>query len=222
MYSVSIDVLPAFRRDFPTSFVDAIDAFNNTSHARVFGWLRAHPPLLAHDQPHLLVQLTQCFELASFYYSHSSDVDSSASTITDTSSSSWRNADGWLNYTRHEREWLGCNCSDDGLNHRTVVTGIFLPQNGLTGKFSSPVFELALLHDGLMEFGLPGYSITGPLPSELGLLTKLLVLSLDGNSFSGTLPTELGQLRRLQALACRDIEGLTVPSTRNSAGCQIW
>jgi hypothetical protein len=79
-----------------------------------------------------------------------------------------------------------------------------------------------LLHDGLMEFGLPGYSITGPLPSELGLLTKLLVLSLDGNSFSGTLPTELGQLRRLQALACRDIEGLTVPSTRNSAGCQIW
>ena len=45
-----------------------------------------------------------------------------------------------------------------------------------------------------------GSSLTGTLPSELGLLTALVELILDGNSLTGSLPTELGLLTSLEMM----------------------
>ena len=42
--------------------------------------------------------------------------------------------------------------------------------------------------------------LTGPLPTEIGLLTKLTTLLLDRNSLAGPLPTEIGKLSSLATL----------------------
>ncbi|KAK3276692.1 hypothetical protein CYMTET_15258 [Cymbomonas tetramitiformis] len=50
------------------------------------------------------------------------------------------------------------------------------------------------------QLDLYANSITGPLPTELGLLTSLQDLHLHDNSITGPLPTELGLLTSLQGL----------------------
>jgi hypothetical protein len=201
VYPISEDLLRSFRDGLPMGFVDAINS-PNTAYAQANGWLRSHPPLAASDESRLLLRLTQRFALASFFYSHNG-------------STSWRESDGWLNYSRHECTWFSCSCQEGDPNRTAaVVTRIVLQQNGLAGRFLSPAFELGLLRDGLLALVLPENSVSGPIPSELGLLTKLKYLWLDGNSLSGTLPTELGQIRSLKSLSCRDVETLSglIPS----------
>eukprot|EP00242_Pyramimonas_sp_CCMP2087_P013635 CAMPEP_0198197358 /NCGR_PEP_ID=MMETSP1445-20131203/982_1 /TAXON_ID=36898 /ORGANISM="Pyramimonas sp., Strain CCMP2087" /LENGTH=307 /DNA_ID=CAMNT_0043866629 /DNA_START=129 /DNA_END=1052 /DNA_ORIENTATION=- len=46
-------------------------------------------------------------------------------------------------------------------------------------------------------------SLTGTLPTELGLFTALKVLFMEDNSFTGTLPTELGAMTKMQELSLR-------------------
>ncbi|WRX21669.1 hypothetical protein QQP08_014156 [Theobroma cacao] len=41
-------------------------------------------------------------------------------------------------------------------------------------------------------------NITGPIPTELGKLSKIQTLDLSDNSFTGEIPTSLGNLRSLQ------------------------
>jgi hypothetical protein len=45
-----------------------------------------------------------------------------------------------------------------------------------------------------------GNEITGSIPEELGLLSKLQLLDLAGNRLSGTIPSSLGQLKSLSSL----------------------
>jgi hypothetical protein len=47
---------------------------------------------------------------------------------------------------------------------------------------------------------LRGNYLRGPIPSELGLLTKLTEIQLEGNNFTGTIPVEVASLERLQML----------------------
>mmetsp|Transcript_12532 Transcript_12532/g.28591 ORF Transcript_12532/g.28591 Transcript_12532/m.28591 type:complete len:90 (-) Transcript_12532:10-279(-) len=48
------------------------------------------------------------------------------------------------------------------------------------------------------DLDLNGHSISGTIPTEIGLLTKLSWrLSLHENSLSGTIPTQIGQLSKL-------------------------
>ena len=47
---------------------------------------------------------------------------------------------------------------------------------------------------------LQNNNITGPIPSELGKLSKLQTLDLSNNFFNGEIPPSLGHLRSLQYL----------------------
>jgi hypothetical protein len=211
LYDVSEDVLDSFLQGLPPAFVESIDS-PGTPHARAFDWLSAHPPLLAGNESQFLLRVTQRFALASFFYSHG------GGGLDPASASTWREADGWLDYTRNECEWHGCDCRHN-LYSGVAVATIDIHQNALVGRFSSPAFELDLLRDWLTNLALPDNSISGPLPTEIGRLTTLATLWLDGNAFSGTLPTELGELGLLKVLGLGNnrLSG-TIPSQVGELG----
>ena len=52
----------------------------------------------------------------------------------------------------------------------------------------------------LLDLNLSYNQLKGPIPSELGLLTKLKILSLYDNQLTGEIPSELGRLTKLQEL----------------------
>ena len=63
---------------------------------------------------------------------------------------------------------------------------------------TSPKYDL--LTGNQIYYHTPGPGLTGPIPPELGLLTRLQSLGLSDNGLSGPIPPELGRLRRLQTL----------------------
>ena len=54
-----------------------------------------------------------------------------------------------------------------------------------------------LLFPVKVYLSLANNGLTGDIPSELGLLTKLSTLELHGNELTGIVPTELGNLSLL-------------------------
>jgi hypothetical protein len=54
----------------------------------------------------------------------------------------------------------------------------------------------------LVELGVDESSMTGTLPTELGLLTDIQWLFVDGSRFVGTLPTQLSNLTKLKHFWC--------------------
>ena len=60
--------------------------------------------------------------------------------------------------------------------------------------------ELGLLSNSLDEISIFKADIEGTIPSELGLLQRLEQISLDGNMITGTLPEELGNATNLDFL----------------------
>ena len=99
---------------------------------------------------------------------------------------SWQRNDNWLS-DQPIREWLGVRT--EGLK----VTGLRLPNNGLTGDLPP---ELADLTD-LDVLDLSRNQLTGELPPELTGLTNLVVLDLSRNQLTGELPPEVAALINL-------------------------
>ena len=54
--------------------------------------------------------------------------------------------------------------------------------------------------NNLIEFYIWGNSISGPLPSELGMMTKLTFLVLNNNYLFGSVPSDLGRMENLTSL----------------------
>ncbi|CAB9518573.1 LRR receptor-like serine threonine-protein kinase [Seminavis robusta] len=69
--------------------------------------------------------------------------------------------------------------------------------NSLTGTIPSSLFSLT---NSMQAITLVGNQLTGPIPTELGLLTTLVGLAVEANLFTGTIPTELGRLTGLRSL----------------------
>jgi hypothetical protein len=88
-------------------------------------------------------------------------------------------------------------------------TSLDLCCNGLTGTIPS---EVSLLTK-LTYLDLCCNSLTGTIPSQLGLLTKLTDLSLWGNNLIGMIPSEIGLLSKLTylSLSNNSLTG-TIPS----------
>ncbi|KAK3281766.1 hypothetical protein CYMTET_10457 [Cymbomonas tetramitiformis] len=75
-------------------------------------------------------------------------------------------------------------------------TSLYLNHNSLTGTVPT---ELGLLSSA-EELSLAYNSLTGTVPTELGLLSSATVLYLHENRLTGTVPTELGLLSSAQDL----------------------
>ena len=76
------------------------------------------------------------------------------------------------------------------------VVSIELLRNNLTGAIPSELGSLS----GLEILSLDGNALTGPIPPELGSLSSLRELLLQFNSLTGPVPPELGSLSGLETL----------------------
>ena len=86
------------------------------------------------------------------------------------------------------------------------VTELDLRSNALTGPLPPELGNLTRLRRLLFSIN----ALTGPLPPEIGQLTRLLDLNLSRNGLTGPLPSELGNLTRLRDLNL-SYNGLTGP-----------
>ena len=106
------------------------------------------------------------------------------------------NGGHWLNNTN----WLGSNPINSWRGVSVASSGrirLALDANRLSGTIPS---ELGNLSD-LSILSLDTNELSGTIPSELGSLSDLIGLSLESNQLTGIIPSELGNLPRLAALS---------------------
>ena len=91
--------------------------------------------------------------------------------------------------------------------------------NTLTGTIPTCVGLLTNLQNFAMEFN----SLSGTIPSSIGYLYNLTLLDLDGNQFTGTLPWELGNITKLQVLGVSNniLHGTLPPSLQYISGLSV-
>ena len=95
-----------------------------------------------------------------------------------TNGDNWKNKDGWFkDGTDPCKDWFGITCTSDG-NH---IQALSLSNNNLEGTLPE---EIGLLADNLVsvDFGLN--KLTGCLPANFSILTKLYAISLKENTFA--------------------------------------
>jgi Leucine-rich repeat (LRR) protein len=106
----------------------------------------------------------------------------------------WLTRSDFLNPFTHVCDWLpAVTCRKDIGNPRRRVIGLNLDRNGLTGNLPS---EIGLLRE-LTMLSLTGNSITGSIPPEITKLSMLSSLSMGYNELEGSLPDTMGNLTRL-------------------------
>jgi len=106
------------------------------------------------------------------------------------------NGNAWHSNTNWLSDAQVCNWFGVSCNNNGDMIGLDLYDNSLSGSLPS---ELGLLTD-LQILRLASNALSGSLPSELGLLTDLQVLRFNHNTLSGNLPSELGLFENLQRL----------------------
>ena len=99
-----------------------------------------------------------------------------------------------------------------GYDEDDATTKIDLAHGNLTGTIPSEIGFLEALkvldlsnnpHLGLPVSENPNLLLNPPIPTELGLLTRMEVINFDFSGFEGTLPTQIGQLSKLRHLFMR-------------------
>ena len=101
-------------------------------------------------------------------------------------------------------------------NGQGQVTHLALRNNGLSGSLPSQLGQL----DSLQVLSLDRNSISGSLPSSLGNLSNLTRLAMNRNSLSGSIPSQLGSLSNLSiiGLARNNLSGGLPTSLGNLNG----
>ena len=94
-----------------------------------------------------------------------------------------------------------------------AFNAVILGYNQFTGTISGNIGKLSTVTSILLA-GNTG--LTGSIPSEMGLLTRLWKLTIDGTGLSGSIPLELCALRGRSTLArlkadCEEISNGTTP-----------
>lgn len=123
----------------------------------------------------------------------------------------WRKNDGWLSDSDH-CDWYGIKCRDGSViqlslmennlrgelpaavNDLQALWGLFLSDNQISD------FEAPLTNSGLEVIYLGDNNLTGEMPSWLGNLDRLRVLSLSSNKLVGGIPSSLRNAQRLEDL----------------------
>ena len=135
---------------------------------------------------------------------------------------------------KHICSWHGVSCRSEDKELDDKITGIFLTNNGLSGKISEHLWKMPFLtsvdlrRNSLNDAGLQGFEkVSGTsAPLENLNLSNNLLKSLDGikgarltveelrvdsNKFEGPLPEEIFDLRYLRFLSASYNDGLTGP-----------
>ena len=94
----------------------------------------------------------------------------------------------------NECEWFGITCV--ATPEGNCVERILFENNGLSGTIPT---ELGLLTN-IIVLGMEQGTTTGSIPSELGQLQGMIFIDLDFNELTGSIPTEIYQLTKLQTL----------------------
>jgi len=129
------------------------------------------------------------------------------------------NGISWLNHTG----WLnsGNECEWFGVTCTATdtVSEIYFWENDLSGPIPPEIGLLTRLDYVLAKLN----NLWGPIPTEIGLLTRLGNLYLAFNELTGSIPTEIGLLTSLDILELQDnqLEG-TVPTEINDLGGLSW
>ena len=106
----------------------------------------------------------------------------------------WTSKTNWLS-NNHHRTWYGV--TTDSSTDNAYVLELDLYGNDLSnGPIPTQVGQLTSLN--VLSF----YAtfLTGPIPTEVGQLTALNTLFLTRNALNGPIPTEVGQLTSLNTL----------------------
>jgi Leucine-rich repeat (LRR) protein len=121
----------------------------------------------------------------------------------------WRNNDGWLT-DLPLRAWYGVETDSDGrvvsLELRGVVGPSGVTRHGLAGPLPPELGDLSRLETLNLEWN----ELAGPIPVELARLSRLEELRLGNNRLTGPIPAELTRLSALEILLLNDNE-LTGP-----------
>jgi Leucine rich repeat len=130
-----------------------------------------------------------------------------------TNGKSWRNASGWLSTAEMDIcEWAEVECDVDFRRH--VVVALDLSNGNLAGTLPT---EIGFLTD-LTILTLSNNHLKGSIPIEIAYLKKLRQLHLDNNRFSGSLPVEIAMnLPKLEAASFHDND--LVAGLRNFHPC---
>lgn len=101
---------------------------------------------------------------------------------------------------RVDTNWLhGSPCTWHGIEcHGEDKISISLENNRLQGFIPS---HIGLLSNNLIDFNIGSSDVSGTLPAELGLLTRLQTLVLDRTSIHSKFPSQIGRLRNLTKLS---------------------
>jgi len=102
----------------------------------------------------------------------------------------WIENINWTDQYVDHCNWQGVDCDD------SVVTGLNLSNNGLSGQLMSEISEL----NAIEILDLSDNDIKGLIPPEIGELGNLTHLRLSFNSFREKIPTELNNLHHLELL----------------------
>ena len=115
----------------------------------------------------------------------------------------WQNNEGWLT-DLPLGAWYGVRTDDDRRVVRIELRGVVHPsgvtRHGLAGPIPPELGSLSRL--AILDLGLN--ELTGQLPPELGGLSELWRLLLDDNDLTGPIPVEFGNLTGLWMLNLRD------------------
>ncbi|KAJ7553781.1 hypothetical protein O6H91_06G112600 [Diphasiastrum complanatum] len=125
-----------------------------------------------------------------------------------------------LNWTGNDPcglHWQGVKC--DGATN-TRITQLSLGEVGIQGRLLRSIGGLMNLVSLDLSFN---QMLTGPLPTELGNLTKLQMLNLQSCGFTGSIPAEFGNLAQLEFLALNDnhLDG-NIPSSLGKLRSVSW
>lgn len=110
----------------------------------------------------------------------------------------WLDTSLWNSETRLS-DWLNIDLDQKkNLSNETetVVTGLRLGSNGLTGAIPPQICQLKYL----TELHLFDNALHGAIPSEIGDLTFLRILYLNGNELSGPIPSTIGNCINLEEI----------------------
>ena len=99
---------------------------------------------------------------------------------------------------RHECDWTGIRCDSSknvtALSFENITVHGTIP--GELGALSSSLQYLELQRSNRAMYG----SLSGTLPSNIGLLTNLVQLDLENSTLTGTIPATTGELSNLTHL----------------------